>query len=186
MKQLLLAAPLSLALLMATGSASANTGTIQFAGVINSGTCPVEIVDPISGGVGNIVPMGVAITAEFPNLGAEAKERAFSMSIKPGNGCTLTAGPAQVKFVSQNGPAGTQGDLYALRTSANSAGGIAVIIKDKRTGATVPHGVDSADFQVETTGVVMDFTAAFKSTEAMAAITPGAADADVNFTVALP
>lgn len=187
MKKLSQAVPFGLAFLLAAGTASANTGTIQFSGEIKSGTCPIEIIDPVSGGVGGVVPLGIAVVAKFPTADSEANERGFGMRISPGAGCTITAGNAKVNFVSQSGPAGAGSDLYALHPYSNAATGVAVVIKDRRDGTIIAHGADSKEFALETTKpTVMSFMAAYKSTAPMANITPGAADAFVNFVVTLP
>lgn len=187
MKQLLLAAPMAVAMLIAAAPAAANTGTIQFAGQINSGSCPIEIVDPVSGGVDNIVRLGNAIVADFGTIGAEARERRFGMRITPGAGCTITPGDATVNFVSMAGATGPGSTLYALRPSSNSATGVAVVIKDARDSSVVAHGADSKTFAVVAGApTTMAFTAAYKSTVASTAISAGPADADVNFTVNLP
>lgn len=183
MKQLLLAAPFGLAFILSAAPASANNGTIFFEGEIKTGSCPVEIVDPISGGIGNSVPMGIANTAAFTAINTEVNERRFSMRIP--DSCVANAGDITVKFVSQAGAAGTASDLYALRPSANSAAGMAIVIKDHRDKSIIAHGADSKPYVVASgAGVDMQFLAAYKSTAAT--VTQGAVNADVNFTVTLP
>jgi major type 1 subunit fimbrin (pilin) len=187
MKHILLAAPMAVAMLIAAAPVAANTGTIQFAGQINAGSCPVEIVDPVSGGVDNIIRLGTAIVAEFGTEGAEAKERRFGMRITPSDGCTITPGDATVNFVSMAGAIGPGSALYALRPSSNSATGVAVVIKDARDNSVVAHGTNSKAFAVVANApTTMAFTAAYKSIVVSTAITAGPADADVNFTVNLP
>jgi type 1 fimbria pilin len=187
MKHILLAAPMAVAMFIAAAPVAANTGTIQFAGQINAGTCPIEIVDPVSGGVDNIVRLGNAIVADFGTIGAEARERRFGMRITPGAGCTITPGDATVNFTSMAGATGPSDELYALSPSSNTATGVAVVIKDARDSSVIAHGTDSNAFAVVATGpTTMAFSAAYKSTVAASFITTGPADAYVNFTVKLP
>jgi type 1 fimbria pilin len=183
MKKLLLAAPFGLAFIMAAAPASANSGTIFFEGEIKTGTCPIEVVDPISGGVGNSVPLGIANTGDFGAINDEVNERRFSMRIP--DTCVTSAGNITVKFISQAGAAGSNSDLYALRPSTNSANGLAVVIKDHRDKTIIGHGTDSKPYAVlEGEGVDMQFLAAYKATAA--SVTQGAVNADVNFVVTLP
>jgi len=58
MKTSLFALPLGLALSLAATSAFAFDGTINFSGKISSATCPIEIVNPESGAVSNLVTLG--------------------------------------------------------------------------------------------------------------------------------
>lgn len=180
MNKLLLSAPFALALAMAAAPASANQGTIFFAGEIRAGTCPVEIIDPISGAVGATVPLGVALPADFPTLGTESNERRFGLRVP--SGCITADGEVTVSFVSSEGPAGAANDLYALRSGASSAGGLALVIKDQRSKAIIAHGATSDPYEiVNGQPVDMQFLAAYKSTAAT--VTPGAINADVNFTI---
>lgn len=182
MKQLLLAAPLGLALILAAAPASANSGTIFFAGEIRAGSCPIEVVDPISGAVGTTVPMGIANVADFAGVNAEANERRFGLRVP--DSCVANAGDMTVNFVSQAGPTGAGAAFYGLRSGASSAGGLALTLKDARTGTAIAHGAESAPYVVAVgKGVDMQFLAAYRST---AAVTPGSVNADINFTVTLP
>jgi len=183
MKRLLLAAPFGLAFMMAAAPASANSGTIFFEGEIKTGSCPIEIIDPISGGIGNSVPMGIANTGDFTAIDTEVNERRFSMRVP--DSCVASDGDITVNFVSQAGAAGSRSDLYALRPSSNSATGVALVIKDQRDKTVIAHGAESKPYTVASgAGVNMEFLAAYKATAAT--VTQGAVNADVNFTVTLP
>ncbi|MDG9885528.1 fimbrial protein [Pseudomonas putida CSV86] len=180
MKRTLLAA----ALLLAGTSAFATTGTINFNGKINGSTCPIEIVNPDSGAVGNLVQMGAPRVADFPNLGAEAGGRSFSMRVPGGAACGIdpdNPNTATVTFTGVQGGAGADGSLYAIKTVGGAATGVAVALKD-RSGNPVKNGEASAAYPLNVTGATeMFFTAVYKSTAAT--VTPGAADADVSFVV---
>lgn len=188
MKRALLALPLSAAFLMAAGPAAANSGTIEFIGRINAGTCAIEIVEPGGGGIGNTVYLNDAIVGQFTTPNTEVNQRAFSMRITPGSGCTVTPGQkATVNFTSPDGPAGPNSDMYALRPYSNGAEGIAVIIRDKRDKTIVEHGNDSKEFDIhETLPTDMTFTAGYMASGVLADIRPGTAVAGVNFVVTLP
>jgi major type 1 subunit fimbrin (pilin)/fimbrial protein len=185
MKQLLMAAPLGLAIALIAGptSAATNSGTIFFEGEIRTGTCPIEVVDPISGGTGNSVPLGIAITGAFGGIGSEVNQRRFSMRVP--DSCVAAPGDITVKFESQAGAAGASSEFYALRPSSNTAGGLAVVIKDHRDNSVIAHGAESKPYTVVSgKGVDMHFLAAYRSTAAT--VTQGSVNADVNFTVTLP
>ena len=175
---------LAAALLLAGTSAFANTGTINFNGKINGSTCPIEIVNPDSGAVGNLVQMGAPRVADFPNLGAEAGGRSFSMRVPGGAACGIdpeNPNTASVTFTGVQGGAGADGSLYAIKTVGGAATGVAVALKD-RSGNPVKNGEASAAYPLNAVGATeMFFTAVYKSTAP--AVTPGAADADVSFVV---
>jgi type 1 fimbria pilin len=180
MKTSLYALPLGLAMGLAATSALALDGTINFSGKITSATCPIEIVNPGSGAVGNLVPMGAVDKAAFTTIGSEGGGRAFQMRITPGSGCILDPAEldATVTFTSVQGGAGAH---YGIKPVAGAATGIALAIKDN-TNKLVPNGTPSSVYKLsETDPTSMYFTAVYVSTAAL--VTPGSADADVDFRV---
>ncbi|MNF76979.1 fimbrial-like adhesin protein SfmF [compost metagenome] len=182
MKTSLFALPLGLALGLAATSAFAADGRINFTGKISSATCPVEIVNPENGAVGNLVSLGWVDSSAFPSVGAVAGERAFQMRITPGTACVLdpTKLNATVTF---NSVYGGGGDHYGLKPTGNPARGIAVAIKDV-TGGFIKNGETSTVYKLdETKPTLMDFTAMYIATAAT--VTPGPADSDVEFTLSI-
>ncbi len=180
MKTSLFALPLGLALSLAATSAFATTGTINFSGKITSATCPIEIVNPESGAVGNLVPLGAVDAGDFKGIGTEGGGRGFQMRITPSSSCSLTPGKldATVTFTSVQGGGG---DHYGIKPVAGAATGVAVAIKDN-TNTLVKHGTQSAIYPLnELEPTLMYFTALYIATAAN--VTAGPADADVNFRV---
>ncbi|MDU9389385.1 fimbrial protein [Pseudomonas sp. zfem002] len=179
MKTFLIALPL---LLVGT-SAFATTGTINFSGQINGSTCSVEVVNPDSGAVGNLVQMGAPLVSDFPAIGSEAGGRSFALRVK--GECGLSADDpnyATVKFGGIQGGAGADQSLFGIKPGAGTARGVAVAIRD-RTGTQVRNGEDSAQYPLNATGASdLFFTAVYQST---AAVTAGSADADVAFIVSV-
>lgn len=182
MKTSFFALPLGLALGLATTSALATTGTINFSGKITSATCPIEIVNPESGAVGNLVPLGEVDAGAFRGIGTEGGGRAFQMRITPSSTCAMDPDKldATVTFTSVQGGGG---DHYGIKAVSGAAKGVAVAIKDN-TSTLVKNGTASAVYPVsETDPTLMYFTALYIATAAT--VTPGPADADVNFRVDL-
>lgn len=175
-----LALPLAMAVSLVTTSALAFDGTINFSGKITSATCPIEIVNPESGAVSNLVPMGEVDASEFTAIGSERGGRGFQMRISPDSTCIMDPAKlnATVTFTSVQGGAG---DFYGIKPSSNAATGVAVAIKDN-TGAFVPNGTASAIYPLsENDPTLMYFFASYISTAAT--VGAGPADADVNFRV---
>lgn len=172
--------PFGMAVSLATTSAFALDGTINFSGKITSATCPIEIVNPESGAVSNLVPMGEVDAGEFTAIGSEGGGRGFQMRISPDSTCIMdpTKLNATVTFTSVQGGAG---DYYGIKPTPDAARGIAVAIKDN-TGAFVPGGTASAVYPLsENDPTLMYFVASYISTAA--SVGAGPADADVNFRV---
>lgn len=180
MKISLFSLPLGLALGMATTSVFATEGTINFSGKISSASCPIEIVNPESGAVSNLVPMGEVDAGTFSGVGTEGGGRAFQMRITPGSNCTLD--PAKLNAtVTFNSVQGGGGDHYGIKPVPDAAKGVAVAIKDHEQNL-VKNGTASALYPLsETDPTLMYFTASYIATAA--AVTPGPADADVSFRV---
>ena len=173
---------LAIGLGLASNGAFANTGSINFYGQVHAGTCPIVIIDPEFGTPAARIKMGNVNVSEFTTVGSEAATRTFGMRITPGNGCVVSAGTANVTFTGAYGGAGTGGALYALEPGGST--NLALIIKDN-TGAPVNNGSPSNDFPVDDTDpTTLIFSAAYKSTGT--AVTPGAANTDVQFLVDIP
>lgn len=180
MKLSLLTLPLGLALSFATTSAFAFDGTINFSGKITSATCPIEIVNPESGAVSNLVPMGEVDVSEFTSVGTEVGGRGFQMRISPDSTCIIDPNKlnATVTFTSVQGGAG---EYYGIKRLPGAAQGVAVAIKDN-TGNFVPTGTASTVYPLsEDDPTLMYFVASYISTAA--SVGAGPADADVNFRV---
>ena len=180
MKLSLLTLPLGLALSFAVNSAFATTGTINFAGKITSATCPIEIVNPETGVVGNLVPMGEVDASAFTSVGTQAGGRGFQMRITPNSVCVMdpTKLNATVTFTSVQGGGG---DHYGIKPVLDAAKGVAVAIQDL-SGSLIPSGSTSAVYPLsETDPTLMYFVATYISTQA--AVSAGPADADVSFSV---
>lgn len=174
----------ALPLLLAGTQAFANTGTINFSGKINGSTCPIEIINPDSGAIGNLVQMGAPLVSDFGAVGSEAGGRSFAMRVSGGAACGLdpdNPNTATVTFTGVQGGAGPGGTLYAIKTIGGAATGIAVALKD-RSGSLVNNGEASAEYPLDALDPTdMYFTAVYKSTAAT--VTAGAADADIAFVV---
>lgn len=182
MKLFSLTLPLGLALSFAVNSAFATTGTINFAGKITSATCPIEIVNPETGVVGNLVPMGEVDVSAFTSVGAQGGGRGFQMRITPGSSCVMDPAKlnATVTFTSVQGGGG---DHYGVKPVLGAAKGVAVAIKDL-SGALIPSGSTSAIYPLsETDPTLMYFVASYISTQAV--VSAGPADADVSFSVTI-
>lgn len=180
MKLSLLTLPLGLALSVAVTSAFATTGTINFSGKITSATCPIEIVNPESGVVGNLVPMGEVDASAFTSVGTQAGGRGFQMRITPSSNCVMDPDKLNAT-VTLTSVQGGGGDYYGVKPVSGAATGVAVAIKDF-TGALVPSGSTSAIYPLSATEpTLMYFVASYISTQAT--VSAGPADADVNFSV---
>ncbi|MFJ4457453.1 fimbrial protein [Pseudomonas sp. NPDC089392] len=184
MKKALLA--LALGITSSTAfAATVSTGAIHFYGRVDTGTCPIEIIDPVTGNPesGNRVLMGNVDSSLFTAVGSEAAARTFGMRITPGGGCVVNNGDvANVSFTGAFGGAGTGGTLYALE--AGGAQNLALILKDD-TGTQIANGGTSKDYPLDDTKpTIMHFSAAYKSTAA--GVTAGAANTSVQFVVDIP
>ncbi|UVL79955.1 type 1 fimbrial protein [Pseudomonas putida] len=169
-----------------TFAATVGTGSIHFYGRIDSGTCPIEIIDPVTGNPesGNRILMGNVDASQFTGNGSEAAARSFGMRITPGGGCAVKTGDvANVTFTGAFGGAGTGGVLYALEPG--SASNLALTLKDN-TGAAIPNGSVSRDYPLdENNPTTMLFSAAYKQSAATA-VTAGPANTSVQFVVDIP
>lgn len=181
MKKSLLTLPLGLVLALAGQSAFALTGTIDFTGRIDSATCPIDVIDPITGHPGGPIVIGYAQTKDFPTSGSESVGKTFHLRLTPGGGCVVSGTSATVTFNGVHGGVGAGNALYALMPVANAATGIGVAIKDN-LGALIPHGGTSRAYPISTSAASdMAFHAVYRSHQT--AVTAGAATASINFTV---
>ncbi|MFJ4433958.1 fimbrial protein [Pseudomonas sp. NPDC089395] len=179
MKPLLIAFGLA----MASQQALANTGSINFFGMVDSGTCAIEVIDPSTGLPVSRIYMGNVSASQFKQADDEAANRAFGLRLTPGNGCILVPGAiASVTFTGNYGGAGASGTLYALEPGG--ASGLALIIKDN-VGAPVDNGIASKDYPLhDSKPTDMLFSAAYKATNTQ--VTAGYANTDVQFRVDIP
>lgn len=175
--------PLTLALLTSVTShiVSANTGTINFVGKIDSSTCPIEVVNPDSQATSNEVKMGTVSPSRFTAIGQEYLGNDFILRVPADAGCNLI--PGNVGTVTFTGTADASGNFYATKSYTGAAKGVAIVIKD-RTGQSVNNGTQSAEYPLsDTVASDMKFDAYYVSTAAT--VQPGPADADVNFLVTI-
>lgn len=183
MKKSLLALPLGLTLALAGQAAFAFTGTINFQGRIDSATCPIDVIDPVTGAPGGPILIGYTYTDKFPTVGSESVGKTFQLKLTPGGGCVVAPGStaATVTFNSVHGGVGPGNSYYGLKPLAGVAQGIGVAIKDN-LGALIPNGSASKEYPISVTDPsTMAFHAVYKSFDAT--VTAGPAEADVNFTV---
>ena len=183
MKKSLLALPLGLAMALAGQMALANTGTINFQGRIDSVTCPIDVIDPVTGAPGGPILIGYTYTDKFSSVGDESVGKTFQLKLTPGGGCVVPPGStaATVSFSSVHGGVGPGNTLYGLKPLTGVATGLGVAIKDNE-GGLIPHGGTSKQYPISITDPsTMAFHAVYKSHAAT--VTAGPAEADVNFTV---
>lgn len=175
---------LSLGLATALGGASAfaNTGTINFEGQITNSTCPIEVVNPGDGAVGNLVKMGSIETSRFTAIGQELSGKSFALRVNDNGSCGLT-GTDDVAKVTFNGTADAGGQYFAVTPTSDGATGVAIVIKDK-TGSPLAPGAESAPYDLIEAGTTdMLFNAYYRSLTA--SVGAGTASADIQFIVAI-
>lgn len=181
LKKSLLALSLGLAASLIGTSAFATTGTIKFEGKITATTCPIEVVNPEDGSVGNTVKMGSLEASRFTASGVELPGKSFDLRVTGGAGCGIT--PTSKANVTFNGMADPTGSYFAVTPTADGAKGVVIVLKDN-TGSPVAPGGVSADYDLADTGPTdMRFNAYYRSTAAT--VTAGVASADVQFIVAI-
>ncbi|MCF5470584.1 fimbrial protein [Pseudomonas syringae] len=173
---------LALAAALAGPSAFANTGTINFEGKITSSTCPIEVVNPGDGAIGNQVKMGSVDASRFTGIGQEYSGKTFVLRLNDKGNCNLT-GTHDVARVTFNGVGDSSGKYFGITPGNDGAKGVAIVIKD-HTGTLVPPGAPSAKYPLITNSVNdMVFNAYYRSTATT--VTAGTASADVQFVVAV-
>ena len=182
MKKHLVALSFGIATVLTGTNAFANTGTINFEGKITSSTCPIDVVNPGDGSVGNLVKMGSIEASRFTAIGQEYSGKSFVLRVKGGAGCnyTSTGNTASVQF---NGAADPSGDYFAVTPTFDGAKGVVINIKDRK-GVALKPGADSPDYDLNDTGSTdLLFNAFYRSTSTT--VTAGVASADVQFIVAI-
>jgi type 1 fimbria pilin len=163
-------------------SALANTGTINFEGKITRSTCPIEVINPGDGAVGNLVKMGSVEASRFTAIGQEYSGKPFALRISDSGQCGLT-GSNDVARVTFNGASDTTGSYFAVTPTADGAKGVVIAIKDK-SGSSLAPGGESAEYDLIEDGITdMVFNAYYRSTAPT--VSPGTASADVQFVVAI-
>ncbi|WP_248797034.1 fimbrial protein [Pseudomonas sp. MWU13-2105] len=185
MKTSLIALSLGLAASLAGTAAFANTGMINFEGKITSSTCPIEVVNPEDGAIGNQVKMGSVDASRFTAPGQEYRGKSFVLRVKDSATCGGTANTAEVTF---NGVADSSGNYFSVGPDNDTsvAKGVAIVIRDK-TGDSIAPGDTSAEYDLNATGPTdMLFNAYYRRTApATGSVQPGSASADVLFVVAV-
>ena len=179
MKKSLLALSLGLAAGIAGTSAFANTGHINFEGQITASTCPIEIVNPVDGSIGNQVKMGSIDASRFTATGQELSGNSFTLRVKDGAACGIVAGnKGSVTF---NGTPDSSGSYFAVTPGADGAKNLAIVLRDK-SGASIAPGSASAEYDLNVTGPTdMAFNAYYRSTAA--SVIAGVASARIDFVV---
>ncbi|VVO42893.1 fimbrial protein [Pseudomonas fluorescens] len=181
MKKSLLALSLGLAAGLAGTSVFANTGTINFEGMITSSTCPIEVVNPEDGSIGNQVKMGSVDASRFTAVGQEYTGKSFALRVSGAPGCGVT--PSSTAKVTFNGTADPTGNYFAVTPTADGAKGVVIALRDK-SAASIAPGSASVDYDLNDSGSTdMVFNAYYRSTALT--VTAGAASADVQFIVAI-
>jgi len=180
MRALPLHLSMGIALSLFGTSVFATTGTINFEGKITSSTCPIEIVNPGDGSIGNLVKMVDVEASRYTAVDQDRGGKPFSLRLTPDSGCGLAVPPdTNTATVTFSGLA--DGDHFAIRSSADAAQGVAIVIKDK-TGSSVKNGDASAEYALSSTDPTdMQFEAFYRSTAAN--VKAGVASADIAFVV---
>lgn len=179
MKKSLLALALGLVASTIGTSAFANTGTINFEGKITASTCPIDVVNPEDGSIGNQVKMGSFESSRFNAIGDEHGGKSFALRVSDAAGCGITAtSTAKVTF---NGTADPTGSYFAVSPTADGARNVVIVLKDKNNLPLAP-GTASDDYDLNDVGPTdIRFNAYYRSTAAL--VTAGVASADVQFVV---
>jgi major type 1 subunit fimbrin (pilin) len=185
MKKSVLAASLGLiaALVGHSAFAATSTGLINFTGIINANTCPIDPIDPGTGAPGPI-SLGSVAAVEFRGAAdVEAGGREFALRVKDGAACGFGASDtATVTFTSTHGNAGTGGRYYAIQ--AGGATGVALTIKDNEN-TPIDSGTPSKAYPLNAAGETrMMFQARYRSTSAT--VVPGPVIANINFVATYP
>lgn len=181
MKKSLLALSLGLSASLLGASAFANTGTIKFEGKVTSSTCPIQIVNPEDGSVGDLVKMGSVDSSRFTAVGQEHGGKRFALRVGGGAGCAITAG--SVANTTFNGIPDTSGNYFQVTPGLDGAKGVAISLRDQR-GAAIAPGAASADYDLNVDAPTdLQFNAYYRSTAAT--VIAGVASADIQFVVAI-
>ena len=179
MKKALLAISIGLAAGLAGTSALANTGTINFEGMITSSTCPIEVINPGDGSPGNLVKMVGVEASRFTAIGQEYGGKIFDLRVHGGSGCALDPDSPNVATVTFSGRPDSSDTYFAV----SEAEGVAIALRDANNKLLVP-GSESDEYSINADRPTdLRFYATYRSIAA--AVTPGAASADIQFSVAV-
>ncbi|WP_024677960.1 fimbrial protein [Pseudomonas syringae] len=182
MNKMLSALGLALVTTLTGTAVSANNGTINFEGQITSSTCPIDVVNPGDGAVGNLVKMGSVEASRFTAVGQEYSGKSFALRVNDNGSCGLT-GTSDVATVTFSGRADSSGNYFGVTPTADGAKNVAIVIRD-HSGASIAPGTQSASYPLIENGITdMVFDAYYRSTAA--AVQAGIASADVQFIVAI-
>lgn len=181
MKKTLLALSIGLTASLLGTSAFANTGTVKFEGKVTSSTCPIQIVNPDDGSVGDHVQMGSVDASRFTAAGQEHGGKRFALRVSGGAGCSIT--PGSVANTTFTGTPDASGDYFQITPGADGARGVSISLRDQN-GAAIAPGSSSADYDLNVDAPTdMNFYAYYRSTAT--AVTAGVASADIHFVVAV-
>ncbi len=167
------------ALSLASGSAMANTGIINFEGTVTAGgTCPIDVVTP-GGPSKSLIYLGDFKDKDFTTIGQKTPLQRFGLRVDPTK-CTVTSGQkAFVKF-SANYGAGPA-DLYKLQSGVGYSEGMALAILDKSSNALAPDTESVAYDLSDTQPTDMNFSTHLQTTDST--VTQGQVATSVNFVV---
>ncbi|PRA44895.1 MULTISPECIES: fimbrial protein [Pseudomonas] len=183
MKKSLLALSLGLAASFAGTQAFANPGLINFEGMITNSTCPIDVVNPGDGSIGNLVKMVGVEASRFTAVGQELGGKGFVLRVKGGSGCTLDPTNPNVAKVTFTGPTDASGLYFSVTPNQDGAKNVAIALRDAK-GALLSSGVESADYPIAFDRPTdLRFNASYRSLTA--AVTAGVASADIQFSVAV-
>lgn len=180
MQKTLLNTLIGASLLSASGMALAVTvagGTVHFKGDIVNAASAVS-----TNSADQVVNLGQYRSARFTDVGVYSGKVPFTINLEDCD--TTVSTTAAVAFT--GAADGNDNTLLAVSNigsgSAGSANGVGIEISDQAGSVLTPNGsVFSAAQTLIDGSNTLHFTARFKST--LAAVTPGAADADATFTL---
>lgn len=162
-------------------SAFATSGNIDFEGMITSSTCPIEIVNPGDGTIGNLVNMVDVEASRFTAVNQDRGGKTFSLRLSPDAGCALDPTNPNTATVTFRGLVDLTGDHYAIKDSGDPAKGVVIVIKNK-LGEIVKNGVESSPFDLSATSKTdMEFEAFYRSSSLP--VSAGTASANIGFVV---
>lgn len=183
MKKSLLALSLGVAASLAGASAFANPGVISFEGMITNSTCPIDVVNPGDGSIGNLVKMVGVEASRFTATGQEYGGKPFVLRVKGGSGCVLDPTNPNVAKVTFTGVTDVSGDYYAVTPTADGAKGVAIALRDG-TGKLLASGQESDAYPLNADRPTdLRFGATYRSI--LPAVVAGVASADIQFSVAV-
>ncbi|MCW8275002.1 type 1 fimbrial protein [Pseudomonas sp. PCH199] len=183
MKKTLLVLSLGLATGLAGTSAFANPGIINFEGMITSSTCPIDVVNPGDGTVGNLVKMTSVEASRFTAVGQEYGGKGFVLRVKGGAGCVLDPANPNVAKVTFNGNTDPSGDYFSVTPGTAGAKGVAIALRDG-AGKLLSSGKESDEYPLYGDRPTdLRFDATYRSI--LATVVAGVASADIQFSVAV-